>query len=70
MDAATKELVIDQILSSNILIKDKIINVIQQPCTAQHRQDLSVYLQEFAKRRKLSLDIFPDSMLQWLDIEN
>lgn len=70
MDAATKELVIDQILSSNILIKDKIINVIQQPCTAQHRRDLSVYLQEFAKRRKLSLDIFPDSMLQWLDIEN
>lgn len=69
LDNNTKQSVIKEIFHSDILIKDKIINIIQQPSDSQQRQDLSVYLKEFAKRRKLSLDIFPDSMLQWLDIK-
>jgi organic radical activating enzyme len=67
-DNNTKQMLIEQIAHSDILIKNEIINVVEQPCTEQQRQDLSVYLKEFANRRKLSLDIFPASMLQWLKL--
>jgi MoaA/NifB/PqqE/SkfB family radical SAM enzyme len=69
LDDATKQRVIEQISLSDILIKAKIIDAIEKPCTDQQRRDLSCYLKEFVRRRALSLEIFPKSLLQWLEIQ-
>jgi molybdenum cofactor biosynthesis enzyme MoaA len=54
--------------SSNISIKDLIIKNLQIPNTKEQQKQCSIFIKEFARRRTLSLDIFPVSMLQWLAI--
>ena len=41
---------------------------VNQPSTDQQRQDLKKFLMEFARRRNLSLAIFPKHFLNWLEI--
>ena len=69
LDPMTKTTVINEISLSNSSLKDKIVSAIEKPYTEQQRQNLSTYLELFAKRRSLSLDIFPNNMLEWLDIK-
>jgi organic radical activating enzyme len=69
LDDASKEIAVQSIKNSDIVNKDEILTSILQPCTDQQRQKLSIYLNEFVNRRHdLSLDIFPKSMLKWLNI--
>jgi MoaA/NifB/PqqE/SkfB family radical SAM enzyme len=68
LDDASKKQIITQFKNKDFEISDRVISSIEMPCTEQQRQHLSVYLSEFAKRRQLSLDIFPASMLQWLKL--
>jgi wyosine [tRNA(Phe)-imidazoG37] synthetase (radical SAM superfamily) len=68
LDPDTKKMIVDLIGNSDISIKQELISAIDQPCTEQQRQDLSVYLKEFTLRRNLELDIFPKTMLQWLNL--
>ena len=46
----------------------KIIDILKVPYEEKERKNLSIFLKEFALRRKLSLDIFPDHFLKWLEI--
>ena len=68
LDPDSKMHLIDSIEASNISIKHKLIDRITQPCSDLQKQNLSTYLKEFSDRRKLKLDIFPKSMLQWLNL--
>lgn len=69
LDDDTKQHVITVISNSQVKVKDSIVNTIKQPCTESQRQQLSIYLSQFAQRRNLDLDVFPLSMLQWLNLK-
>ena len=52
---------------SNLLFKQEVCNTMSQPCTDQQRKELAIYVKEFARRRNLSLDIFPKHFLSWIE---
>ena len=62
-----KEKLIKSIQNSSIAVKDSIVQELMINPTTEQRQQCSVFVNEFARRRNLGLDIFPDSMLQWLN---
>jgi hypothetical protein len=68
LDDQTKQSLAKSLLNSNIENKDRIVSSMMRPCSDQNRQQLSTYLGQFAQRRNLKLDIFPSSMLQWLNL--
>jgi pyruvate-formate lyase-activating enzyme len=68
LDDDSKDQLIKQFNNKDYLIRDQLISSMNAVCTEQQRQDLSTYLFKFAHRRNLSLDIFPESMLQWLKL--
>ena len=68
LDQQIKNELIKNLNASDISIKDQIIQALEQPYTDQQKSQFRQYLQEFAARRKLSLNIFPDSMIQWLEL--
>jgi organic radical activating enzyme len=67
LDPHSKDQLQNSIGSSSIPIKDDIINSLSVNSTEQQRTDCQIFLNEFARRRNLSLDIFPKNMLQWLN---
>jgi organic radical activating enzyme len=69
LDDETKHRLAKSISDSNIELRDNIVASMMQPCTELQRQQLSSYLSQYAQRRNLSLDIFPLSMLQWLNLK-
>ena len=68
LDLTSVDKLIPAIKSSNILIKDAIIQNLKISSTKEQQQHCSIFLKEFARRRNLNLDIFPHSMLQWLNL--
>lgn len=69
LDDTSKTQLIADFAVSDMPNKDQIITALQQPCTDQQKDQLKTYLQKFTARRNLSWDIFPRSMLEWLDLE-
>jgi hypothetical protein len=69
LDNETKDHLTNSISNSSIRLKDSIITTMMKPCTESQRQQLSSYLSQYAQRRNLALDIFPPSMLQWLNLK-
>jgi len=69
LDDETKDHLTNSISNSSIRLKDSIITTMMKPCTESQRQQLSSYLSQYAQRRNLALDIFPPSMLQWLNLK-
>jgi len=67
LDNHSKEKLIKSIQNSSIAVKDSIVQELMINPTTEQRQQCSVFVNEFARRRNLGLDIFPDSMLQWLN---
>jgi organic radical activating enzyme len=68
LDDQTKLSLSKSILNSNVENADRIVSSMMKPCSEQQRQQLATYLDQFARRRNLKLDIFPSSMLQWLNL--
>jgi organic radical activating enzyme len=68
MDDHTKDKLIESISSSNIVLKDSIISTMTKSCSELQRQQFSSYICQFAQRRNLKLDIFPATMLKWLNL--
>ena len=68
IDPYSLDNIIPVIESSDISIKEEILKNLQIPSTKEQQQQCSIFLKEFARRRNLSLDIFPQTMLQWLNI--
>lgn len=67
MDDESKQYVIDQLESSDIEIKNTIIDSVRAPCTQEQRQNLKAFVTEFVRRRPgLSLDVFPKSFVNWI----
>jgi organic radical activating enzyme len=69
LDDLSKEDLIHKISSSDIQIKEYLISSIKQSYTEEQKQNFSMYLSEFARRKNLSLAIYPASMLQWLKVK-
>jgi organic radical activating enzyme len=69
LDDETKDHLVNSISDSSVRLKDSIITSMMKPCTESQRQQLSSYLSQYAQRRNLALDIFPPSMLQWLNLK-
>ena len=67
LDDDSKATLIGQLDNSNLPTKTELISTIQQPCSKKHRTDLEKYVLKFASNRNLDLDIFPKSMLKWIN---
>lgn len=68
LDDQTKDQLCQSISNSKIRLKDSIVSTMMKPCTELQRQQLASYLSQYAQRRNLALDVFPLSMLQWLNL--
>ena len=68
LDNTSKEHLIHVLESTQIERRDLIISNIKQPCSEESKMQCSHYLKEFASRRDLNLDIFPEHFLQWLGL--
>jgi sulfatase maturation enzyme AslB (radical SAM superfamily) len=69
LDDNSKEQIVKQFKNKDYSIRDQLITSLSAPYSEQQHQQFSTYLSEFAKRRNLSLDIFPESMLKWLKLQ-
>jgi len=67
LDDISKEKLIQSLQSSNIAVKNEIIQSLSIDCTQEQQKNCSIFVKEFASRRNLDLKIFPNSMLQWLE---
>jgi hypothetical protein len=67
LDNNSKEQLIKSIEASFIPIKDTIIQSISVESTTEQQKNCSIFVKEFARRRNLDLEIFPKSMLEWLN---
>lgn len=66
LDDASKHQLIEHFKNTDYVIRDQLITALEAPCTDEQRKNFASYLFEFAKRRQLNLDIFPNTMLDWL----
>lgn len=64
LDTDTRYRVLQQNLPPDL--KDYLESVFAVPCTEKHRTQSRDYTTEFARRRNLDLDIFPNSFINWL----
>ena len=67
VDPTSKDRLVKEISESTISLKDTIVNDIQAEPTDAQRTQCQLFITEYAKRRNLDLDVFPNSMLQWLN---
>lgn len=68
LDSASKQKVEQELQHSLLPIASQTIKNLQKHYSNQQKNNYGTYIKEFARRRNLSLDIFPPSMLQWLSI--
>lgn len=66
LDDTSKHNLVAELKNSDILFKNEVCDSILQPCTEQQRKELGVYVFEFARRRNLSLDIYPEHFRSWI----
>jgi hypothetical protein len=52
---------------SNLPFKQTLIQNIQVPCDPVQAQNFKTYIRQFAQRRNITLDIFPESMVKWIN---
>ena len=67
VDDASKEKLTRVLEQSSIPMRDTIVQNMSVKPTLEQQQNCSVFVKEFARRRNLDLDIFPDTMLEWLN---
>jgi organic radical activating enzyme len=67
LDNNSKEQLTKSIRASSIPIKDTIIQAISIEYTPAQQKNCATFVKEFAQRRNLDLDIFPNTMLEWLN---
>jgi molybdenum cofactor biosynthesis enzyme MoaA len=67
VDDFSKEKLIEAIGKSSITIRDEIIQGLSVAPTQEQQQNCAKFVKEFARRRNLDLDIFPNTMLEWLN---
>ena len=71
LDDISKQLIIDSIRDLPQEMQIKILKSIHATPTEQEKCDLKIFLKEFVKRRpNLSLTVFPNSFIKWLELEH
>jgi hypothetical protein len=69
LDDRSKELLINSIDDRlDNLFFSRLKQSISQKYEDKEKNNLSIFLKEFSKRRNLKLDIFPEHFLKWLGI--
>ena len=68
LDEKSKAICLDQIKDRKEEFFNFLKKEISQPCNDKEKNNLSIFLKEFSKRRNIKLDIFPEHFLKWLDI--
>jgi len=66
LDDDTKSLVTEKIQQSDHPAKSIILENIVKPVALQQHKDFSKYIQEFAARRNITLDVLPESLRHWI----
>lgn len=67
MDDASKDIIYTNMSNLPINAQNIIKSIIEMPPTENQRNNLRIYLTDFAKRRNLSLDIFPKTFINWIN---
>jgi organic radical activating enzyme len=70
LDSTSKDKILKYLETAEYLPTEMVSNIVQSIQTSPtdlDRQNLKIYLLEFSKRRGLSLDIFPESFLSWVN---
>ena len=66
LDDDSKLRLTELLTNSKAKIPD-IIKGINAPCSQKQKQQAAVFIKEFARRRNLSLSIFPESFINWIN---
>ena len=70
LDDSSKTAIKDSMKVLPKKLKDPIIKSIKNTPTELEKLNIKEFLLEFTKRRQLTLEIFPKSFLEWLQLEN
>lgn len=71
LDENSKQLISNNIQDLPKEMQIEILKSIHATPTEQEKNDLAIFLKEFVKRRNnLSLTVFPDSFIKWLEIDH
>jgi organic radical activating enzyme len=71
LDETSKHLISNSIHDLPEEMQIEILKSIHATPTEQEKNDLTIFLKEFVKRRNnLSLTVFPDSFIKWLEIDH
>jgi organic radical activating enzyme len=70
LDQDSKKYLLEKMQANYCSEFDWLIEALQMDhqVTSDSKENLKIFLKEFSSRRKLSLDIFPNTFLKWLDI--
>jgi hypothetical protein len=70
LDQDSKKYLLEKMQANYCSEFDWLIEALQMDhqMTSDSKENLKIFLNEFSSRRKLSLDIFPNTFLKWLDI--
>jgi organic radical activating enzyme len=62
--------VLDATSKTKYKINDNITKMLETECTPDQKQKFQTYIKEFARRRGLEFDIFPDHFVAWFNERN
>lgn len=71
MDNSSKDILRKEIENSSLNQSEyskSILSVINKDCTEEQRKKLEMFIKEFCKRRKITLDFAPNSFKSWLNL--
>jgi len=71
MDDSSKDILRKEIENSSLNQSEhskSILSVINKDCTEEQRKKLEMFIKEFCKRRKITLDFAPNSFKSWLNL--
>jgi organic radical activating enzyme len=71
MDKSSKDILRKEIENSSLNQSEyskSILSVINKNCTEEQRKNLEIFVKEFCKRRKITLDFAPNSFKRWLNL--
>lgn len=66
LDDTSKHKLTKSLANTKVKIPD-IIKGMNVPCSQHQQQETAIFIKEFASRRNLSLDIFPESFIEWIN---
>jgi hypothetical protein len=67
LDSQTKQQLITQYEHSKIDIKDQLLTALSCNSTVDQQNNFIKYITQFASRRNLDMNVFPDSLNNWIN---